>query len=319
MDIRQSFKKDFKIPIPVLESPYFEHALKVYDREADWDAYSKWYPRLKQFKRHLQDVVHALQTTPAYQQLEKDDLAKYRAPPERAHKYPRNGLYSPEHDRHYFVSIDLVTAHFQALYCYDPELTFKCKTYREWIDFNLKELATQQEDTQIVDLLVRLKYFREALFGMKTTAGKIKQLEEYITGRILTELLQEGLVTSAQMISVSPDEIIFRYQEGQDEKLKSFAKDHPIRLRVEIYELTHAHPIHPYYLKFHLNRGNEDPIEIKFVKESHHLQVFKHTHCRPIEDMDLYFALEGDIAKYVHRLYQQDTPHITATHITATP
>lgn len=141
LTLRNRFAIDFGVPLPVLESPYFEYLVGLYEpvlrSQTNLELFiqavdsqggaAKW----KKYARDLMDrIVDDVTSTDAYKAFAADDLSRFdiAAAPDRASE----NLYKPENSGKYFVSLDFAAANFNSLRYYDPKLVFDSKN---WVEF----------------------------------------------------------------------------------------------------------------------------------------------------------------------------------------
>lgn len=240
--VRKKFIKDTNLPIQVLDSPYFEYFLDLYEptlgSKTLWASLQKEISdffdgkpgKWMEYTRSIQDkVISDILETPEYKKFNEDkELEKIlsETPGEM-----RGNIYSGGKRGKTFLSVDLRKANFQAFHWYDPKIVLGEDTWEKF----LGHYTTLQS-------FISSKNLRQVILG-KTNQSRLTRVEKYLTWKI-TELVSPLLPENSTLISRMTDEAIWELPEyytptGKvEEKLKSLIKDSlGVDVKVEVFRI----------------------------------------------------------------------------------
>ena len=241
-ELRRKFVKESSLPIQVLESPYFEYFLDLYEptlgSKTSWtslqkeisEKFSEKPGKYLEYSRGIQEkITNDILENSDYKRFCKDEnLNKIIS---ETPGQIKKDIYTGSNQGKRFLSIDLRTANFQALHWYCPEIFSGKDT---WEDF-IKEYTSSQ-------FMINSKYLRQVILG-KTNQGRISGVEKYLTWRI-TELVSP-LLSEFTLISRMTDEAIWEIPEkfnptGEiEEKLKDIIKENlGIQVNIEVFTIN---------------------------------------------------------------------------------
>ena len=194
--MKKKFVKHWSIQMPLLESPYFEYYIELYDemfetrrkmrlfkedvKSIEKDHYAEYIG--KHYKAIKNELVQKISSSEAFQVLlskETELLNHYSIPENNSFKrvIDRDIWDARNHGR-YFISIDIRNARFNALRYHDPELVCNCKTWKELLEkFGLYSPSLHES-----------KYWRSTVF--ESLCG---ELQAKIIGWILFQIA-DGLL-----------------------------------------------------------------------------------------------------------------------------
>ena len=304
---RSKFVKDFNLPIQVVQSPYFDEHIKLL--EDDCGANTKYLTLLEtvrdkfdgnmqkflEYRHIIEDQILAyLLNSEAYKEFNND---KSIIPSETPIVGSRE-LYTKEQDGCFFVSYDMIKANFQALRYANPAIVKDCNTYEEFIG----------KFTDI-EYFAHAKQLRQVIFG-KLNGKRTASIEKLISNRFAKEYSRRLAIYGFEPYSIKTDEIIFKF-DGSESEFESFHSSNiefsGFKFRVNKFKL----------MSQDFKRGVSDRIVTAYIKEDY-LNGRKHTlHCVPdtyypqvykllngmeINDSDLVFYYEHELAKFMYPL-----------------
>ena len=225
-DLRQRFVKNFDLPFSVLDSPWFEYFLDLY--EEDYKSKTTWEKlqgELGNPGEYLYDygkardlVISEIESCPEYKALVSDSefFEKYKIPGEVTKE-----LYTEGQVGNLFLGIDLKEANYQALKYYDPGIVRPYEKVRD------------------SSLFLSSKYTRQVIFG-KLSSRRIVTLERFLMYQIsciISELLPPG----TELFSRKTDEIIYTLPEKSgvrwDDIKTQVKRKLGVEVKVEIFRL----------------------------------------------------------------------------------
>lgn len=313
IEIRRKFTKDTNLPIQVLESPYFEYFLNLYEptlgSKTSWVNFQKeitesfegkpgkW---MEYVKRLQEQLISDILESPGYKRFNEDkELNKLlsETPGEI-----RGNIYSGDKRGKRFLSIDLKKANFQALRWYDPEIVLGENT---WEDF-LSHYTTSPS-------FISSKNLRQIVYG-KTNPSRLIRVEKYLTWKI-TELVSPLLPSEFSLISRMTDEAIWEIKGDynptgeMEEELKDIIKrDLGVDTKVEVFKIdmiqrfTHSgESILGFIKDFAWPEGKTS--ELKGAPKMYYPQIYKawkDLDLNPVYDLVIYH--EGELARFDYSL-----------------
>jgi hypothetical protein len=306
--VLKRFVKDYKLPIQVIQQPYFEYFLDLYN--ADYNAKEK-YKLLEQaiskfdsediflaeYYNIRDKVINSIKETEAFQDFNNMKLDDFNVPNKG---YPAHDIFNLGNIDKYFISIDLKKANFQALKYFNKEIILNCNIYEDLIG-----MFTD------MDYMKESKYLRQVIFGNMNPKRQVK-MERYITEQILNYLLAKGFFKEKQIKMVSNDEMIFEldFAEAWDLwnedyiKLINIIKDKlNFNVDIEVFKLNNINNT-KYFVKKFINKTG---YELMCVPLVYFAQVYKQYNNLQIEDNDLLFYYENQVCKFANPIeFEED-------------
>lgn len=299
LDVRQRFVSDMKISFPVLEDPYFDYYVELYDEHhktkeklalliSEIEKFNSQGEFLEAYYEVRNNILTALKNE-AYNEFIEMDMSKFAI---EKHSYPKTDVFNKINVGKRFVSIDLVKANFQALKYVNPELVLGTNTY--------EELISQFTN---MEYMKSSKYIRQVILGNLNPKRTIT-VEKYLIEQVLNFLLYRGDLESNQIYMISADEIVYSINEDENieaiSNLMAVIKESlNIDVDIEVYELKQIGNIKSYFIKEFLNK---DGFEIMCVPQDFRPQVLKYLKREEVNDFDKTFRNEGMIAVYKDNL-----------------
>lgn len=310
--LRKRFVKDYNLPINLFDEgifAYYRHLYDFFPHEtyraltekvgAEFDGnVEKW---LDYCAKVRDTAIFSIMESPEYKDFNSKILNNYAV-------YPPVGersVYTEVTDGHKFISIDMCKANFQVLKYMG---VLKDETYADFITRNGGD-----------EYIAGSKYLRQVIFG-KLNPGRQMKIEKYLMHQIysaIDPLLKEyGL----QLFSFNNDEIIY-YNEFPDFDASTLCDDIigmakrsvGIDVSAEYVEISRL-PIVSYndnkidaYERLNLTTGER---KLKKASTTFFPQIYKLWKGLEIEENDLYFFFENQIAKFKYPLRMEDKQNV---------
>jgi len=295
-NLLRRFVKDFSLPIQLVQEPYFEYYLRLYDRIFETEKLFRLLVetvnkcgRKEQFfqtaNRMQEEIIEAVSRTAKYQEFSNDRLERFSVP----EGMEKGSIYIPENDGKYFASFDLKKANYNALKFYHPDIVLGTRNYDEFIG-RFTEL----------EYFKKAKHLRQVIFG-NLNPKKQAKIQKYLIGQLLEPI---GVHLPKEKIKATThDEIVVELEHPDEyfcnadlkEAVERKKAELGIELNTDVFLLRQLKPF-PYYVKEHYCRAK---VEFKAVPSIFMPQVVKHYFGEEIEEYDLLFYHEGQIAKFV--------------------
>lgn len=311
-DVRKRFVDDSKLPIPVLEDPYFEFYLNLYEKE--WKAKTD-YERLvsiiekkpeffNRFYEIREAMIQWIKSKESFNRFNTCDIHALYGNPE----FPNINSKSIYHEGNtdgYFVSLDLKKANLQALKYWDPDM-FKGNTIDEAWSWWVKELCGGDEDLEWY--IKKSKYIRQVVFGNCNPSRQIK-LERWMVGNAAKEFITLFGLPEENVIFASSDEVVIKvdsYKEGLQEIADKVFDSTKVELRAQSFKLESVAYKNSTGSTVRLYKKiySDGSIDFKDVPRHYFAQIYEDQNgINPdSEGKDMVFYQEKDIAKFVSRL-----------------
>ena len=188
------------------------------------------------------------------------------------------------------LSIDLKKANFTSLKYFDSSLVDNCSTYREFM-----------EQFTDCDYIINSKNFRQVVFG-QLNVKRQQIIQKYIISIFASKLIQ--IINKERIMSASSDEIvidisdIFGTQFVQQiiDICNNIANSLNVEINISIFTIKAlSNPSKFGYVKEHIN----GKIEFKSTSKVFFAQAFKEYFNLPLNEKDLTFYYEGQLAKFI--------------------
>ncbi len=280
--IRRRFSKDYGFYLPVTtDETIFDRTLEIRELEKEWKDYLEFAEKmnnLEQYRVHVKEqIMNAIMKTPEYSKIDSKDYQLKKS-------YQKSLEYiSIENVGKKMVSLDLVKANFQAFKFVSPKLVLDCPDY----DTLIRKFTSKEP-------LIKSKKLRQIIFGMLNP--KFQQVvEKYIINEIIQMLINNGLLTEKQLISVTSDEIVYE-SNSKEAEIKQVLDSSKFEVRMEVFEIKRISERRYWFVKI-FNDGRK-PKLLK-VPGKLYAQVYRNFNEMEIIDKDLWFEDDGFICKYV--------------------
>jgi hypothetical protein len=301
-NLKRRFVKDYKLPIQIVQEPYFSYFLNLYQPVLNSsDSYDLFKRTLNNFE-HQEDffthasnfsdtIINHIQNKDSYKNLNNFDMKKYNT----IHDIGQQKLYQQDNAEKNFISIDLKKANFQAFKFFDSDIVDNCESYE---DFVQKTVENSHE------YFYKSKQIRQVIFG-NLNPKRQQKIQKYLISLILESLLKAGMDKDS-LFSSSSDELVvsenldhiylgkgIKKEEVLD-ALKNNETTNSLDLHIENFVLEQIHPDHSFFVKNHSNGKRE----FKNVPVFNMAEVYKFYHNMEINEFDLAFFHEGRIANF---------------------
>lgn len=309
LEIRFRFVRDFNLPFPIVENPYFSYYVTTLSTNAKLNInqklqwldddlilsnmnYGEYLLSYHNAKNSIWDYITGHKD---YQFFNSDafDLAKYDVPVITSSK--KGNIYNDEYINQTFISIDLIEANYQALSMISKDLVFGNKQhtpdFEEFVSY-FTNLNTIKHSKQI----------RQQILG-KLNQKRMIKLEKFAIYRIYKYLTDELCVDTNNLCVSNKDELVF---SAKDESLLSnidnlsdiIFKKLGYRVRVEAYTLKKILD-----KKMYMKVYGDGSYDLKNVPVTYYMQVAAYLESRPISNMDLAFTYDGQIAQFQENMF----------------
>lgn len=314
ISFRRRFVKDFNLPINLVDDPFFSYYMCRYDifptKEyndicqkiiTDYDGnINKWIECYSQIR---DNIITTIENSEAYKKFINIDYKNYKMP-----QLPVGdmNIYNNSNTGGDFISIDLKKANFQTLKWFDDNIVLGCDSYDDLMDKFGGD-----------DYFKKSKYTRQVIFG-KLNPKRTIYFEKYLMSTIINNkenVTLQFLLNNAKLLTIKSDEIVFKVNESLNifnidveflENIKNEIKtNHNLDVSVEYFHLSrivtknHNGGIVDGYRKYIYY---EYKYELKNVSSIFYPQIYAFSNDLPLEDLDLYFKAEDQIAKFVNPL-----------------
>jgi hypothetical protein len=307
--IRSRFVKDCDLPIQLVQSPYFEYFIYLYDlilpsrgdvinRFVDFiesvdkcggeEAFFKYDSDLKS-----RIISHVL-AKPEYVAFSQDKITS-----SDFSKFPgfvkSKNLYCPDNDGGHFLSLDLVSGNFRALLSANPEIVDGKHNYVQFM-----EQFTDQSH------FIHSKQIRQYIFGnlspkRQTLVEKEIMLELYMA---LMNVFDESLISCS-----SHDELVLSVSDSDLSKVDKAISSVEERYSYPEFPLVHRERFELHKIpgtKFYVKKLFGGGFEFKCIPSYLFAQVAKRYLGQKINDFDMSFSHEGRVARFLEPYFVTD-------------
>jgi hypothetical protein len=314
--LRSRFVRDYNLPIQVLQSPYFEYYIDLYEgyncAKSKWDYLTNLVNIhyqgnenrfLEEYGKMRDLIITDMENSDAYKEFIECDMSKYAVNNEFG-KISKQALYiEPNHNK-YFISVDLKKANFQALKLHNPEIVSNCTDYEEFI------LHYLGKEHPALHYFQESKYSREVIFG-KLNVPRQMTIQKFIMSKVFEQLLGDE-TCRLKIVSSNTDEMIFEATEA-DIKQKYACiyrkiNELPFQLRVEGFHLQYEKFIAgsestiTVYKKTITCGSNSEKINLMCCPSTYFPQVYKLISGKELNNSDLVFYYEQQLCRFLESL-----------------
>ena len=306
--LKLRFVNDFNLPIQVLDDNFFNYYLTLY--ESHHKSLTKWNKLTNMVNNNFNgnddewlayyanvrdNIITSVLNNPAYIKFsQEDDMNKYIF---KNDSFKDVNIYTENFINHRLLSIDLKKANFQALKFHNPDIVFNTNTYEDFIG--------KFSDCEYIK---ESKYTRQVIFGKLNPRRQIT-IERYIMNLIYNSNcdLINYLKTNAKLVSFKNDEMIFDVSDcniNDISKYTNITVINSFNVSIELFDLklmqfkTHTGSIINVWRKV-FNDGDE---KVKSAPITYYPQIFKRCMGIPIDEKDLVFFHENQLAKFIYPL-----------------
>ncbi len=289
--LRKRFVKDFSLPIQIIQSPYYEYFIELYDSAYQTKEKENLFSSIldtvknkdeffKLAEKTANNVTDILKSSNAYLKLQNSD-PNLEFPLTK--EIPKQNIYHQDNLNIPFVSIDIKKANFQAFNLLGFGKELNINSYEDLI-----KLADGHEYFQ------KSKYIRQVIFGNPELLPKKQQrLQKYMIQQVAMALDGYNIITGSE------DELIIQTDASAktiEEKLKTHINkiEH---LRVTNFSLEQIGNKN-FFVRTNINANNEVSKDFKMVPNYLMPQAYKQYYNMEINENDKLFYYEGYLAKF---------------------
>lgn len=299
--LRKRFIKDCKIPISLVQDPYFDYFLETYESfynsKTLYTAFCDLVERLGgeesffvESKRITDSIIEDISNTEAYDTFNNMSLSDYA--PAKSDIRQQN-IYSQQNVGQAFASFDLSKANYNALKFVNPEIVLNTRSYKD-----LMKLYTQEE------YFINSKHIRQIIFGHLNPKRQMKIQSYIIQNRVIPEILK-FMPDTDRIISASEDEVVIKLlpfefiTEDYINGLKNFKSGVPVKYTAFVLRQLGDKP---YFYK-ELGLRHNPPVEFKAVPQNYFAECFKYYLKEEPTEFDMCTFHEGRVVKYLEPLF----------------
>ena len=308
---RQRFVKDYNLPINIFDDNLFEYYIQLYDFfpypryketiekiENEYDGcVEKW---LEYCASVRDNAINGVMETDEYKKFNSMDLSQYNFAPICG----EHSCYTEETNGKRFLSIDLRKANFQALKYVGviSDVTYEQFIHRFGGD----------------DYIANSKYLRQVIFGKMNPSRQIK-IEKYLMSKVYEAIKDVTEKYSFTIFSMNSDELIFAIPEEfynnrqEDENTRELindiynlvGKNIGVEIKVEYIEVRRLPIVSANGTKIDAyERTNlfTSQKTLKKASTTFYPQIYKLWNEMPIEDYDMVFYFENQLATFNQEL-----------------
>ena len=322
--LRSRFVSDFSLPIPVVQSPYFEDRLELLEEEYMAKTLyenllfmidEKFDGNPNKFLEYYHQVRDNIITSITNSEAYKDFISNEKFVKNIVPICSNRNLYTNEQDGCMFISYDMKKANFQTLKYANPAIVCDANTYENFIG----------KFTDL-DYIKQSKYTRQVIFG-KLNPKRTINLEKWITNEVAKSIVSSTngiinifakehsrdyiMVGKLTLFSINSDEIIFKWNgsEKEFEKCEILPsivfegieyKGSKFKLHARQFKLATSNSILTVYEKEDYLNANRRIL--RGVPATYYPQVYKLLNGIEIVDSDLVFYYEHELARFLYPL-----------------
>lgn len=206
--LRQRFVSDYKLPIQVLQSPFFEDRLEIFEKE--FGAKTKYNNFIKliddtfdgkpqlfleKYAEIREKIISTIKESDAFKNFNNVDLSQFKV------EFPKTSktIYTEANtneDDNFFISFDLKKANYQAINWLDKSILLNTETYEEFIG-----------KFTYLNYFKESKYIRQVIFGQFSPSRTVL-IERYLIGKIYN-FIKDNFKSFGEPFVVNSDEIIY--------------------------------------------------------------------------------------------------------------
>jgi len=297
--VKNRFVKDFKMPIQVVQEPFFSYAMETLDPHFQSTSKLKMLTDVidslgteedffSESNRVKTSLIASIQDTPMYKELQNDRLEDFDIEP---NGIKQKDIYNMENVNKTFISLDLVKANFNVMKMYDPTLTLGFDTYEDLVG-SVTEF----------DYFKKSKYLRQVIFG-NMLPKKQQKLQKWVMRQLIDMLHTDVGIEMADFVSASADEVLFavspenadKFVEMVERKLSTneLTKDFSSWVRVETFTLKSIGN-----KKFFVKDFPSGEVDFKGIPSFLFMQIYKKYLNKELTSLDKTFYHEGYMSEF---------------------
>lgn len=299
-ELKRRFCKDNSIPIRIYDETIFTDRLRLMDK---YDMYVKFAEMIrdefnyseKEFADYcnkvMDDAIEFIKESEAYKAFMSGTIMKE----DNINKFRQSDTYTGINIGRKFISIDMRKANFSSLVRYSRNNNlefFKSFDYKEF----MRKFTTNEH-------ILNSKYIRQVIFGNCCSKRQISYMKQLIFG-VLSDIMDGTDVKEEDIYSLCSDEVILYADNlsadtvAKIKEVVDFYNDNDIiPIKFEMYTLGKIKGTKA-YVKKHYDR---EELELVCLNPLDAPFVYRFIKGETVQDNDLYFYNEGELAKFVNK------------------
>jgi hypothetical protein len=292
--INKHFIHDFKLPIPIYKEPYFSYFMDLYNEE--YDTHYK-YKLLQQtveyakthnmtfeyyFNQVKNNIINSIVNSKLYPKFQKYAEELTAEIPQPVNIYNN-------HNKKYYISIDITEANFMVFRHFNPGLVQNCNCWAEFI-----------ANFTPCEYFLKAKYFRQLVIG--SIKLDVRNLQKKLLSNVYVILKKYSNIKIVGIIG--SDELIIESSENTlIDDIINLKKINIFKVKEFMYHIEgfSIEPMDPYvgYLRKTVNINTKEfKTQFKCVNKDLHAQVFKKYHNLPPHPYDLKTVKDSMVITY---------------------
>lgn len=300
--IKQRFVKDFKLPINLIQDPYFDYFIELYDEEfqtkeklqilqnycSKLNDHEEFFSKSKEISEKMKSII---QNSKSYELFNNADLTKY---PTLKDVSQQNIYITPNVDKE-LISIDLEKANYNSFRLFGLDKELGCPTYNDLLSkFTNEEYFFQS------------KMIRQVIFG-DLNPSRQQKIQRYIIGELCKKLIDNGCIIN----SASSDEIIIKNKTDVNE-IKNILKDVDDTFkffRIEKFKFSRIGDDFDFFIKETYKEDGTIKKEFKNTPGDIFPQIYKQYKKMELNDYDMLFYHNGYLAEFKDTVFKNSNEH----------
>ncbi len=295
-DIKKRFVKDFSLPIQLIQDPYFDCFIDLYNDEYGSKLKLELLNEVlssiksqdlffKESEKVANGFMNLISDSKAFQEFNSINVDQnFKIDFET----PNKNIYTMENINKDFISIDLIKANFNIFKFFNLHSELNIDKYEDIIDkFSNFEYYKKS------------KYIRQVIFG-NLNPKRQQRIQKYVSSKI-SEVLHEN---NFKIVSASPDEVIVENEKDYkkiNEVLRANLPSNIDFFRVEHFFIESIGN-QPFFAK-KIFGENTEKTDFKGIPNFLMPQVYKKFKNLEVSEYDLMFYHEGFLAQFKETLF----------------
>lgn len=314
--ILKRFVKDYKLPIRITHSPYFEYFCDLYKDIYDIkNPFNNLVTALEDFESEedfldycadvRKNMINFIKEKEQFKFFTKIDIKEFGEPIQILH---RNDLYTSKNVGKKFISIDLKKGNFQSIKQVAPDI-FELNG-----DYTYEKFASKFTK---YDYLINSKQFRQTVFG-ELSSKRQGAIQKVLMNKIKMVLESNKILDSSKLVQATNDELVYEIESDSSiENLKFVSKVCKLELiieqtikrelnvdvKAESYELRSIKDSDKVFAKENIG---EERFKLVNASSLDYAQYFKAYKNMPINEYDLMFYHEHRLCKFMTPIFNEN-------------
>lgn len=294
--LRKRFIKDYRLPISILEDPYFDYFVELYSHMNAREKYDRFVALVERLggeeqffsesKRIIHEMIDSIQGHDLYDSFRQASPDPYKTAHSFGNKSP---IFIEGSSGHWFTSIDLVKANWQSLSFWNAGIVNNAASYEEWAGQFTNE-----------EYYLKSKQIRQVVFG-KLNPKRQQVIQRYMMDQVLHRLDKATLV-KFNVIGTTSDEVTIMW----DKKPKQAKLDY-IRAVLPRYYDLHVDTFQLHRIgdkSFYKREYLDGSFDLKGVPTHYYPEVLQHVLGNETNQMDRMSLYDGRVVQFVRPLFE---------------